>query len=493
MEGDSAMVRVENISFRYNESEEVREIITSVNLEVKPGECILLCGRSGCGKSTLLKLMNGVIPHLESGSIQGKVLVDHQKVADVPMYVLAKKIGTVFQNPKSQFFNLDSDSELSFELENVGMKPEDIFARMNEVTEELEIHHLRKRNIFAMSGGEKQLLAIAAVYCGNPDIYILDEPTANLDYLGTLKLKKLLEKLKKQGKTIIIAEHRLWYLNGLVDHVYYMQQGTITEQFKGEEFFALPNEKRISLGLRQLTERTLSERLKGRRGKYDFVCSNLSVCFEKRKILDSLTFKARKGEIIGIVGENGAGKSTFCRTICGLVSKTAGQFQFEGGSWNEKQRRAKSFFVMQDVNHQLFSDSVYNECLESMEEEDENQIRNILKRMGLEGMEMQHPMALSGGQKQRLAIATGLLSGRLVYLFDEPSSGLDYESMLKVKEIMEELAQNGAIILLITHDMELLDLVCDRCVYLEKGKITEIFREDCFSTLVKKMLLGTCK
>lgn len=482
------MVRLDNVSFQYNA--EHPKVLDSINIEVPKGQCILLCGRSGCGKSTILKLINGIIPHVSDGIVEGDIYIDDQQVSQVPMYILEKKIGTVFQNPKSQFFNLDSDSELSFELENNGVEPDRIRKRMEQVTNELEIENLRHRNIFGMSGGEKQLLAIAAVFAAEPEIYIFDEPSANLDYVGILKLKRLLEKLKADGKTIIIAEHRLSYLSSVVDKTYYMERGRIKYTYSGREFYAFTEKKRIELGLRRLYEDAYKVKEKTRNRDDIFIGKSIHVAYDGSTILNDIDFTASQGDIIGVVGKNGAGKSTFCRVIAGLVKKASGDFVWEEKRIKDRKRRTKCHFIMQDVNHQLFSDSVINECEAFMDIVDEKRIKDILDIMDLTGLEDQHPMALSGGQKQRLAIATGMLSDRSIYLFDEPTSGLDYESMIRVKEQLENLANQGAIVLLITHDFELLDLVCNRCLFFENGSIRELSVDKSYSKQLKERLLS---
>lgn len=208
------MVDIKRVDFSY-QGEKKHGNLHQINFEVKSGECILLCGKSGCGKTTITKLINGLIPHFNQGELKGRVVVDGMEVSHTPMYQLSEKVGSVFQNPKSQFFNIDSDSELAFGLENNGVDPDRIRHRVEKTVKELHIEHLLHRDIFSMSGGEKQTLAFASVYAMNPEIYVLDEPSANLDRESTLILGKQLEHIKKQGKSIIIAEHRLYYLTDI--------------------------------------------------------------------------------------------------------------------------------------------------------------------------------------------------------------------------------------------------------------------------------------
>lgn len=189
------MISIENVSFGYTENKNMLEHVT---LDIPAGECILLCGESGCGKTTVTKLVNGLIPHFTKiDHMEGSVTVADQSVTDLEVYELAKLVGSVFQNPKSQFFHLDTDGELEFGPENQGVAPEEIRRAVERTVTQLGIESLMGRNVFALSGGEKQMLAFASVYAMNPEIYMLDEPTANLDEDAIRKLREQIILLKK--------------------------------------------------------------------------------------------------------------------------------------------------------------------------------------------------------------------------------------------------------------------------------------------------------
>lgn len=215
------MITFEGLSFSYGNMNE--EQLKSLNLQIERGEFVLLCGRSACGKTTATKCINGLIPHFSEGKYSGAVFVKGKDVANTPIYKISEDVGSVFQNPKTQFFNLDSNSELVFGMENLGVPPEKINVRMKEVTHDLGIENLLGRSVFDLSGGEKQILALASIYAVNPDIYVLDEPTANIDKEGIDRLHEILAKLKQMGKTIVISEHRLYFLMDLVDNCQYIQ------------------------------------------------------------------------------------------------------------------------------------------------------------------------------------------------------------------------------------------------------------------------------
>ena len=229
---------IEFIDVNYRVADYV--ILTGINLKIHKGECLLLAGESGSGKTTLTKLINGLIPHFYSnGQLDGGVSIQGEKVAETEIYRLAEKIGSVFQNPKSQFFYTDTSSEIAFGLENRGVPPEKIRQRIATTANELGIENLLGRNIFKLSGGEKQSIAFASVYAGEPEIYVLDEPSSNLDNLSAARLTKLLHYIKAQGKTLIIAEHRLNYLRSVMDRVVYLKGGRIMQEFTVEQFLAL--------------------------------------------------------------------------------------------------------------------------------------------------------------------------------------------------------------------------------------------------------------
>ena len=219
------MIEFENVSFAYTGQE--HDGLRDINLKISDGECVLFCGRSGCGKTTITRLVNGLIPQFYQGELQGRVLVDGQEISSLPMYQIAAKVGSVFQNPRTQFFNVDTDSEIAFGIENEARPPQELIERVEQTADDLRIQKLRNRNIFELSGGEKQKIAFASVYAMNPQIYLLDEPSSNLDMTSIQELGEHLRLIKKQGKTVLIAEHRLYYLMELADRIVYLEKGEI--------------------------------------------------------------------------------------------------------------------------------------------------------------------------------------------------------------------------------------------------------------------------
>ena len=460
------MISIDNVSFGYGEAQET---LSQVSAAIAPGECVLLCGASGCGKTTVTKLINGLIPAFTPGCrLEGRVEVDGLDPGTTPMYELARKVGSVFQNPKSQFFNLDTDSELAFGLENEGRPPEEIRKRVADTVDALHLQELQARNIFSLSGGQKQLLAFGSVYAMGPEIFVLDEPTANLDQDAIARLHDQIAGLKRQGRTVVIAEHRLYFLTDLIDRALYLRDGVLERTFTRKQFFALTDGEREALGLRTLIPAGCTLPAAAPAGaKEGLSVEGLTCAYRKEPpVFQALSFSARPEEVVAITGPNGVGKTTLSRCLCGLIREQAGQIALNGRPLNRKKRQKAAFYVMQDVNHQLFSDSVWGECRMSAPDVPDSTLKGVLDSLHLLPFRERHPMSLSGGQKQRLAVATALLSEKPILIFDEPTSGLDYARMVEVSGVIRSLAQQGRIVLVVTHDQEFLQRACDRVLRL---------------------------
>lgn len=463
------MIKIKQISFSY--SNVIKENLKNIDLSIYDGECVLLCGRSGCGKTTITRLINGLIPNFFDGKLIGNVTINDTNIFLTPMYEIATHVGSVFQNPRTQFFNVDTDSEIVFGIENEALPPHELQSRLNSTTNTLGIDYLKGRNIFELSGGEKQKIAFASVYAMNPDIYLLDEPSSNLDMNSINELKEHLRLIKKQGKTIIIAEHRLYYLMDLVDRIIYLHNGEAAEIYTKKEFLHLSDTARKSLGLRATNLDTVSLIKKERNETPTSLnIKNVSLFHKKHSILEHISFNAQKGEIIGIVGHNGAGKSTFLRTLCGLHKEYTGEFLWNGKSQTAKERRDRSYMVMQDVNYELFAESVEAECSLGIRNPNKALIEQTLKELDLYDYRQKHPNTLSGGQKQRVAVAVSMICDKDLLVFDEPTSGLDFDSMEQVSRLIEKLAHNK-IIFVVTHDYEFICRTCSRIVKFHHGNL----------------------
>ena len=317
------MIDFQNVSFSYGE-ESSGGGIRNVNLTINTGEFVLLTGESGCGKTTITRLVNGLVPHYYEGKLEGDVLLDGKSVSDTPLYDLAAMVGSVFQNPKSQFFNVDTDSELAFACENLGYPQEDILKRIDRTVSDYHIEDLMGRSVFALSGGEKQKIACASSSVLLPGIMVLDEPSSNLDMAAIDDLRQVLSLWKKQGKTILIAEHRLYYLHDLADRVLYVKDGEIEREYTPAEFDSLSDGTRKEMGLRpfSLSKLKPANQYQAHTAK-QMEFQNFCFAYKKREP-ESLHIPSAElpvGETIAIIGLNGAGKSTLARCICGLEKK----------------------------------------------------------------------------------------------------------------------------------------------------------------------------
>ena len=469
---------------------------SDVSLEIQPGACVLLCGKSGCGKTTICKLVNGLIPHFETGKKTGIVLLEGTDTEKMPMYQIALKVASIFQDPKSQFFNIDTEDEIVFSLENQGADLTLVEERLKTTIEELHISSLMKKSLFEMSGGEKQIIAFACAYASDPDILVMDEPSSNLD-LGAMEIiGEILFKMKRQGKTVIIAEHRFSYLKGLIDTAVYIGQGKIHTCYTAAEFYSLPEQVRKDMGLRRLNaEEKISidaaDFPQSKTPAHSLELKNVGIAFGNHTILENISFALHSGDIAAIVGINGVGKTSLCRTICGFLESRYGEIRIDGHVLKKRQRLKKSYIVMQDTNYQLFAESVFDECLLGNPMASKERVTETLQSLELVDEMENHPQSLSGGQKQRLAIAVAILAGKQIVILDEPTSGLDYTSMMRVSKLIKELSEMGIILLIITHDMEFLEATCNKCFQLSAKGIKEtasIQRDKLFSRCLNSVL-----
>ena len=463
------MIRFENVSFKYTKEQ---ESLKGINLTVEDGEVVLVCGPSGCGKSTLVRCVNGLIPHFYKGELTGSVLADDTDVAKTTLRKLSKHVGTVFQNPRSQFFNVDTTSELAFGCENFGLAPEEIEHRINQVVNKHDLGPLMGRSIFKLSGGEKQKIACASIAVEPVKVVILDEPSANLDYKGICELQKMIGVWKEEHKTILIAEHRIAYLFPYITKAVLMDKGEIVKTYSSGEISSLSSDELHRLGLRAEDAQNPAEVSIARSEGNDtgrIIINDMKFSYKHESpVFDIPRMEIPVGETVAVIGANGIGKSTFLRCLCGMEKRCRATLKVGDEVWKNKKRRQSIYMVMQDVNHQLFTDSVLEEVMISQENPDREEALKILESLDLKEFAEKHPLALSGGQKQRVAVASAVASGRNIILFDEPTSGLDYEHMMQVSGLLKHLKESGKTVIIVTHDIELIKTACTYVIELDK-------------------------
>ena len=447
------MLEFKDVSFKYKNSK--NKVLDSVNFKINKGECILLTGVSGSGKSTLIHLMNGLIPTLYEGQLEGEILFKNKDLKDIESYDISKNIGYVSQDPRGHFFTTNTTSELVFSMENYGIPLNEMKKKYSELVNLLELEKLVDKNIIYISSGERQKIAIGCSLSLEPEIIILDEPSSNLDFHMTKKLKRLIEKLKTKGYTIIIAEHRIYYIQDLIDRVFVINNGKVMEKTISD----LKSNNEVPLRSLDIFNLEL-ENISCKNKELLMKINNITY----KNILTNITTTVYKGDVIGLIGKNGVGKTTLLRLLSNIMKPNKGKIV----------GKVVPFLVMQDMDYQFFTESVESEMKFGSADNDLEKINSLLMKLGLTEFKDKIPFELSGGQKQRLLIAISALANVNLLMFDEPTSGLDYVNMTKVSGILKDLSKNSALIVA-THDIEFLYKTCNRVVYLDDKVIKEDF------------------
>jgi len=485
------MVTLQNVSFSYSGEHGTGDGVSEIDLTIKDGEFVVLCGESGCGKTTVTRLINGLAPHFYEGEMSGSVMIDDVCVNTENLSDIAALTGSVFQNPKSQFFNLDTTGELVFGCENLGIPREQIQQRLEKTKRDLQLDNLMDRDIFELSGGEKQQIACASCYTADPRVFVLDEPSSNLDKRAIQRLHRMLVKIKAAGKTVVIAEHRLYYLMDVADRFIYMRSGKIERIFTRDEMKALSESDLTALGLRLTDMESLAVLARKEDAaretpvksstqpesqlvsKPALEALDVTCGYGSTRVLDIERLALPEHSIVALIGDNGSGKSTFAQALAGLIPSN-GSIAVGGAYLTAEERSKRSFMVMQDVNRQLFADSVLEEVMMNTGASAAD-AEAVLVRLGILELKDRHPASLSGGQKQRTAIASALCAKKDVLIFDEPTSGLDRRGMERFGSLLRDLQTSAALSLVITHDPELIMSCCTHILHIENGRVLAFY------------------
>lgn len=481
------MIDVASLSFSYvSELTGDRvEALKDVDLSADAGSLTLVCGASGCGKSTLMKALTGLVPQMTPGELDGVVRINGRNLADVALTDVGHLCSSVFQNPRTQFFCDTVAEELAFCGENYGRERATLRQQSERAAKLMGISHLLERKLATLSGGQLQKVALACALASGAPVLLADEPTSNLDPAAISEVRAALKVLKEQGLTIVVVEHRLHFLRGLADQVLLMEGGRVTRRWNGAEFFSMGQAQRRSLGLRTLVDPGPPETWvgQGQAGRQEnqaghqenreaapsqarLSCRGLSFAYGASPVFEGLDADFPAGQITCIAGANGVGKTTLVRVLCGLAAPSSGTISLDGVPASRKTRRSACALVMQDTGRQLFSDTLAGELTIGASHASGQSGEQLLADFDLANLGERHPLSLSGGQKQRLVIAAARATGRPIVILDEPTSGVDARHLDSITATLRRIADEGAAVVVVTHDGEFAAACADRLITL---------------------------
>lgn len=474
------MIDVASLSFSYvSELTGDRvEALKDVDLSADAGSLTLVCGASGCGKSTLMKALTGLVPQMTPGELDGVVRINGRNLADVALTDVGHLCSSVFQNPRTQFFCDTVAEELAFCGENYGRERVTLRQQSERAAKLMGISHLMERKLTTLSGGQLQKVALACALASGAPVLLADEPTSNLDPAAISEVRAALKVLKEQGLTIVVVEHRLHFLRGLADQVLLMEGGRVTRRWSGAEFFSMGQAQRRSLGLRTLVdpgppETWVGQVKEGRQENREATpsqarlsCRGLSFAYGTSPVFEGLDADFPAGQITCIAGANGVGKTTLVRVLCGLAAPSSGSISLDGVPASRKTRRSACALVMQDTGRQLFSDTLAGELTIGASHASGQSGEQLLADFDLANLGERHPLSLSGGQKQRLVIAAARATGRPIVILDEPTSGVDARHLDSITATLRRIADEGAAVVVVTHDGEFAAACADRLITL---------------------------
>ncbi|HEL9629053.1 TPA: ABC transporter ATP-binding protein [Streptococcus suis] len=462
-------ITIKNLQVTYSGAD--RPALQIADLTIPAGQCVVLCGPSGSGKSSLLKLLNGLIPEYYPAQVQGQVQIGEQDIRQASVEDLSYQVASVFQNPATQFFHTQVLHELVFPCENQGLSTEEIAGRLQEVNSLFQLEDFYDQLIFQLSGGQKQLIALATATMQGSPILLLDEPTANLDQEAVHKVQEALHKLKKEGKTIIIAEHLLAYLSDLADRYLYFQEGQLVADYPAGDFLRRTEECRQDMGLRCYDAEPYRRAIAEQASQFvsdqeGLSIHNLSVSQAGQLLYKIEHLCLKPGQVVGLVGPNGSGKTSLANYLVGLAEDKKASISWQGQELTARKRLEKTAFVMQDVHLQLFAEKVRREL--TLGQKGKQLDEELISRFRLADLLDRHPVSLSGGEQQRVMIVASLLADKDILIFDEPSSGLDLAQMKELARVLALLKKEQKLVFLISHDEELLATVCDKIIDMKQ-------------------------
>ena len=482
---------VENLSFRYRDREGTA--IRNISFEANPGEVLLIAGASGCGKTTLIRCINGLIPRSYKGEVTGRVVVQGEEVKDWSLARISQKIGTVLQDPERQILGTKVMSEVAFGLENLGMPRTEIYERVQAALDVLEISHLRDRDTFTLSGGEKQKVALAGVVAMRPSILLLDEPLASLDPASAWDSLNTVRLLVNQGMTVLMVEHRVEdVLRIQPERVMFMSEGEVRYLGNLSGLSKVVNYREVKLPADDIVERAKADPAPAEIKLLPTVIGNglerePLVKFEQvtfgyeseREVLHGINLEIKRGDVIGVLGANGAGKTTFVKHAIGLLKPKSGRVLVNGQDTRQAsvaEIAGTLGYVFQSPSHMLFAPTVLEELsfgprnLKHSQEEIETEVKEALQTVNLADKEKDPPLALSFGQQKRVSIAAILAMRSRILVMDEPTAGQDYQNYMNFMDAILQMPGFEAI-LFITHDVDLAVIYANRILMIADGRL----------------------
>lgn len=514
---EEKVLEFKNFGFQYRA--QAKPTLYDINFQIKKGEKVLIAGPSGCGKSTLVHCMNGLIPFSYKGEMTGSLIIGEKESREQSLFDISHLVGTVLQDSDAQFVGMTVAEDLAFALENDCIPQADMKKRVQEVADMVDLKEVMHHAPGELSGGQKQRVSVGGVLVDDVDLLLFDEPLANLDPATGKQAIELIDEMQKQtGAAVIIIEHRLEdVLHRPVDRVVLMNEGRIVVDTTPDEL--LSGKYLAEVGVREplyitalkyagvqitpelhpssLPDLMLTDQHKEavrnwfhahRKPAKEVTeetlldVKDISFTYEKmqRKTLRDISVQIKKGEMVAIVGTNGAGKSTFSKVVCGMEQESEGEIHFAGEDFTElsiKERAEHVGYVMQNPNQMISKVMIREEVALGLEtrgvpeEEIGRRVDEALKICGLWTMRNWPISALSYGQKKRVTIASILVLQPSMIILDEPTAGQDYRHYTDIMEFLEKINQQGITIVMITHDMHLMLEYAGRGIVFSKGQI----------------------
>lgn len=482
---------VQNLTFRYRDRQEVA--IHDISFEAHAGEILLIAGASGCGKTTLIRCINGLIPRSYKGEVDGQILIMGEDVRDLSLSRISQKVGTVLQDPERQILGTKVLNEVAFGLENLGLPREEILQRVEEALKFLKISHLRDRETFLLSGGEKQKVALAGILAMRPSVLLLDEPLASLDPASAQDTLDIVRQLADNGMTVLMVEHRVEdVLRIQPERVMFMSEGKIRYLGNLSGLSKVVNYQEVKLPADVIVERAKSDPPPVQReilptvagsdpGKDVLVrFENVAFGYETgQEVLHGINLDIKRGDVIAVLGPNGAGKTTFVKHAIGLLKPKSGRVLVNGQDTHQASvaEIAQTLgYVFQSPSHMLFAPTVQEELsfgprnLRHSQEEIETEVKQALQIVNLANKEKDPPLALSFGQQKRVSIAAILAMRSRILVMDEPTAGQDYQNYMNFMDAILQMPGFEAI-LFITHDVDLAVIYANRVLMISDGRL----------------------